>query len=253
MDDTFHDLRLDLDTDAQDLNWTIENSSLIATIGTPTNRSEDPMANDDTLILLDRIPDFLLASSTLFRYAYFIWINKINSPVDPQRLEKLTILAYKMGMIHLRRELWQTYLQSGTGQIPMPEAAKKRQGQWNLHIWPIEFSRLIMIQQGSPVQRIEDINHDTHMHFVKQHLKYLDDKYRSYAAEFHTIRFSTQHYHEEINDTMEQFVQQQALKAAKLYFEARIHLLKANYIDRSYQYEYYRLKPTMEQVNLSIS
>lgn len=243
MDDTFEDLRVDLDTDAHDLNWTIMNSSL-----TPTTPKDDTMATDDSLILLDRIPQFLLASSSLFRYAYFVWINKINSPVDAQRLEQLTILAYKIAMIHLRSELWQTYLQSGTGQIRVPEATRKRNPQLSLRIWPTELSRLIKIQNGSPVQNIEDIDHDTHIYFVKQHLKYLDDKARSYASEFHNIRMHTEHYHETINDAMEKFVQQQALIAAKLYFQARIHLLKANYIDRFYQYEYYRLKPTMEQV-----
>lgn len=265
-DDVFEELQTDLDRDAQDLNWIIIHGSSKqkpnssppppSTSSTTENvHHSSTLSNmklhDESLLLLDHIPDFLLASSSLFRFAYFSWINKVNSPVEPSKLEQLTILVYKMAMIQLRRELWQTYLDSGTGEIKVPEIARRRSPHLRLHAWPIELSLLIMTQQASQIQHIHEIDHETYLYFVKKHLAYLDEQYRQDRFQFHQIKMETEHYLNAIDDEIERFVQKRALLPAKLYFEARITLLTANYLDRFYQYEYHQQKPSLDQVILS--
>lgn len=219
----------------------------------PSSFDTNQLEHDDSLILLERIPDFLLSTHSLFRCAYFNWINKIDSPVRCEQLEQLTILVYQMAMIHLRQELWQLYLQSGTGQLPPRETSKKRSPHLTLHLWPKELTMVIMGTSASQIHDQSPITHETYEDFVKKHLAALEEQFNLYRAQFESIKTSTNHYHETINDEIERFVQTKALPMAKLYFEARRVLIQADYNDRFYQLEYLHQKSTLEQVSFSIS
>lgn len=206
----------------------------------------------DKEFLLDKIPDCLLSSSASFRTAFFGQLQPDQQTSSHVVLEQLTVLNYRMSIIHLHRQLWDMYLQSGTGQIEIFDAALENDGSAVLHYWPPLISPFLRTkasiqitsndERGDQAKRIDR---------VKRYLAHLDDRTKQYQVQLEAIKNEMPHCSEGLLHNIARFVRKETLSTVKTFFETVIALIKHDYKDRLLQVRFRQEKPNEKQVDLA--
>lgn len=202
------------------------------------------------LLMFHEIPDYLLASSSSFRIAFFDELNRYYNAIDFKGLQRLAYLTHQMSIIHLHKQLWCCCLQAGTGQIEPREQPCSSHYRANITFchWP-ELVTSVMISKGMIDHQTQDkCKHDTYVSFVQNYLQQLEKKSEQCRLQFNNIQNGLLGYTDQLNDKIDHYVQKEGLNTMRLHFESRIALIKYISIDRSYQMEYLQRKPTDAQV-----
>lgn len=261
-DDTFEELRADLEMEGRDLEWTITDPKyedcehqlavleqhLHSDIHLTSGRIDPDDANE---FLLERIPYCLTQKSTLFHVAFFGQLRHYVTPLNPFDLEQLTVLNYKMSILHLHQKLWKTYLDAGTGRLrPIKLNDTQQTAQQLVHYWP-KYLLTTSIARGFARKCLStDMNHDEHIQNVKDYLDYLENQSKKYMEEFDRVKTDMLHYTKELDYQIETFVRKEVLIPVRLYFESWITLIEHDYDDRQLHSDYLALQPSQEHVRI---
>ena len=209
--------------------------------------------NDDnniTEFLLDKKPCCLLSYTSTFRCAFFRELTHYASPFDPLELEQLTLLSYQMSIISLHKQLWTTYLQSGTGQLEKSHPSRRQDEETELHYWPTYLRSFTLARAFAKIIEGDTMEYERHVESVKRYLAHLDQQHHQYLTQFDALKSGMPLFTPALAYLIEELVRKQALPAVNVYFDTVITLIKYDYIDRFMQLQYVRQKPTQEQVCL---
>ncbi len=199
------------------------------------------------------IPDYLSASSSSFRTAFFTELRNYN-PIDFQDLQQLSILAHQTSIIHLHEQLWHCFLQTGKGQLKqsIQQLLQHHTDLTTVSFWP-KIVTSVMISKGiiHHDNRQDKIDQHIYINFVQNYLHQLEKQAKQRRLQFDTITNRLPPYYAKgiLNDKIEHFLRNEdSLSAIRFHFQRRIALLEYICIDRSYQLAYFQQKPTNLQV-----
>ena len=255
-------LRSDLEKEGQDLEWTMLNPTLEDMIHKPPRQQirlnvvfvSEKVNDNKTEFLLDTIPYCLLSCSSTFRFAFFCQLTHYVAPLNPLELEELTILSYKMSIINLHKQLWSTYLQSGTGQMKKSHPSRQpEEDGTTLYYWPAYLHSFTVARAYSKTMNDEPMDHDKHIESVQLYLSHLEEQFHDYLTQFDTIKNEMLYYTPALTYQIEQLIRKHALSSVNIYFDAITTLLKHDYADRFMQLQYLQQKPTPEQVCITLN
>lgn len=249
----FHQIDMDLTSDGQHL---VDSLATGLVKDDPHRRRSEhscvahPSGPDRQLFLLDTLPPCVRATSASFRMAFSDLLHPPRTPMDWMALEELSILMYKMSIIHLHRQLWLAYLQSGTGT--MRSLAKPRQQpvpSLATHKWPSQVTLLIRSESGAQATNSDEIGEQTtYTNFVHEYLSELDERTRYYRTQFNTVANQLPIYSEVVGYQLSTFLSKSALVSARLHFTARIALIRHVYTDHLLQLEIWQQRPRVDHV-----
>jgi hypothetical protein len=255
--DVFAELRSDLETEGRDLEWSMRHPSsgelfdyrLPHQLRTDVLfvPNEENTSNEE--FLLDILPPSLLARSSPFRVTFFIQLKGSATPLIPEELEQLTILNYKMSVIQLHIQLWETYLQSGLGRLDRCCNLQRQDSGMKLQYWPTYLKELpVASGYSKTIPTNAPLDHQAHVESVKQYLFTLEGKHKAYSQQFDVFKNDMLHYTDGLAYQIEHFVLKEVLSGAILYFDMIIALLNHDYTDHCIQLQFFKEEPNEEQV-----
>ena len=206
----------------------------------------------DKEFLLDKIPGCLMASSVSFRTAFFSHIKHDPHTWNPIVLEKLTVLNYRMSIINFHKQLWDTYLKSGTGQMENIDPSRQNDAKATLHYWPSVISPFMRTKTAIQKTSNYDLDHERRADLVKRYLTQLDDRTNHCRVQFDALKNDISSSSETLLHEIEHFVHKETLSIVKIYFGAVISLMKYDYMDRLLQLQHGQQKPNEQQVRSSV-
>ena len=210
--------------------------------------SEKPDENNAEF-LLDKEPYCLLAQSLTFKFTFFRELTLYAKPFHPFELEELTMLSYKMSIISLHKQLWTTYLQSGTGQLEKSHPARRQDEKTELHYWPTYLHSFTVARAFIKRMTDDAMDHEMRVVFVKEYLSYLEEQLHKYSTEYDAMKNTMPLYTPVLTYRIDECVRKHALSAVNIYFDVLIALMKHDYIDRFMQLQYWQQKPMQEQIH----
>ena len=199
--------------------------------------------------LLDKEPYCLLAQSLTFKFTLFRELTFYAKPFHPFELEELTMLSYKMSIISLHKQLWTTYLQSGTGELEKSHPVRRQDEKTELHYWPTYLHSFTVARAFVKRMTGDVMDHEMRAAFVKEYLSYLEEQLHKYAAEYETMKNTMPLYTPVLTYRIDECVRKHALSAVQIYFDVLITLMKHDYMNRFMQLQYWQQKPMHEQVH----
>lgn len=256
-DDVFQSLRADLEAEGQDLEWSMANPTLEDIRAKPRPQQisrcvlfvSDKVESKTVEFLLDKEPYFLLTSSPTFRFAFFRELLDYVHPFDPFELEELTMLSYQMSILHLHKQLWTTYLQSGTGELERSHPSRRHDEKTELHHWPTYLHSFTIARAYVKRMTSEAMDHEMRIVSVKEYLSYLEEQLHDYATQYEAMKNNMPLYTPTLTYRIDECVRKHALSAVHIYFDVIIALMKHDYMDRFMQLQYWQLKPIPEQIH----
>lgn len=259
--DTFKDLRMNLEEEGRDLEWTIihlRNDGILS-CQTETERTLDydvginlrRFIDQDNIseFLLEQVPYRLSQQSMIFKLFFFEKLQNSNNPIDSNQLEQLIMINYQISIIRLHQQLWQTYIDSGTGQIVKyyPENASSVYTK-SIHYWPIYLLSMTVARGFTRKIQYDNLNHQTQVAIIKQYLSYLQVRSNEYVEQLNRMKTDLINYTDELNHQILQFIRQEVLIPVNLYFESLIILIQHDYNDRLMQLHFHQSKSNQSQV-----
>ena len=251
-DDTFRELRVDLEQEGHDLEWMLSHPRIDETSQRPQpERSSIHSTLNRTEFLLDIVPHCLKASSVTFQTGFVCQRSRDSVPVDIFALETLILAYYKLSIIERHQQLWSVYLDSGSGELERSHPFRRQHDATQLHYWPVHFLSLTIARAYTKRFHYPSMKHEQHLESVKQYLSHLEEQRYASLMQYDAIQATCQRQTPGVIVHAENYVRQHALPSVNIYFETMIGLLKYDYIDRFIQLRWMKEKPTREQVRTS--
>ena len=251
LDDVFHELKDDLEKEANDYHLNLFYLNFEDEI--QEHRSQCSAASKSISKHIHfsfyEIPDYLSSSNLSFQATFFSELRSYFNPIDFTDLQQLSILTHQMSIIHLHQQLWHRCLQSGTSQLkPRDQLLLQHHADEILSFWP-DMVISVMISKGLiDINRQNNIDQNVYINFIQKYLQQLEKKVNQCRFEFDTIKNRVPSYTHALNDKIEQFVQKEGLQPIRLHFQTRMALIEYICFDRWYQWEYLQQKSTHLQV-----
>lgn len=251
-DDTFKELRVDLEQEGQDLEWMLSRPRIDETGQRPQPETSLIFSTlNRTEFLLDIVPHCLKASSVTFQAGFVCQLSSYSLPVDVFQLEKVILAYYKLSIIQLHQHLWSMYLQSGSGELERSHPFRRQHDATQLHYWPVHFLPLTIARAYTKRFYYPSMKHEQHLESVKQYLSNLEEQRYECLTQYDAIQTTLQRQTPDLIHHAENYVRQHALSSVNIYFETMIGLLKYDYLNRFIQLRWMKEKPTQEQVRTS--
>lgn len=206
-------------------------------------------ANSDNLN--NNLPDYLQSTNPFFEQLFISYLMNTIAPtnIETEDLRQLAILKHKMADIHLQKQLWNIYLQSGTGQWKI---GKERSGSAGSNaidrrIWPMHVKKMLPSSQDG--QSFDD-EHELCETIVYRYMDKLNTAMEQYQTDIDqkkkAILEST--HHDDTLQKIEAFVRQHGVRSLQMKFKQRITTLECNYEGELLKRAFVQLQPTDEQV-----
>jgi hypothetical protein len=192
-------------------------------------------ADNNVEFLLDKEPYCLLTSSSTFKFAFFRELLDYAKPFDPFDLEELTMLSYQMSIINLHKQLWTTYLHSGTGQLENSHPSRRQDEKTELHYWPTFLHSFTVARAYAKRISGGAMDHEMHVASVKDYLSYLEEQLHEYATQYDAMKNKVPWYTPVLTYRIDECVRKHALSAVNIYFDVIIALMKHDYMNRFMQ------------------
>ena len=205
--------------------------------------------DSDVEFLLDKQPYCLLVSSSTFKFAFIRELTFYASAFDPLALEQLTMLSYKMSILIIHKQLWTTYLLSGTGQLEKSHPARQQDEKTELHYWPTYLHSFTMARAFAKRMTADSMDYEMRATSVKGYLAYWEEQLHEYSTQYDAMKNTMPLYTPVLTDRIEECVRKHALSAVHIYFDAIITLMKHDCTHRFMQLQYLQEKPTQEQID----
>ena len=185
----------------------------------------------------DNVPNCLsIHQQNNFQQLLQSMLSQTASSMHMEDLQEMAVLMHQMTMLDLQKDLWYTYLQSGTGQLANEE-------QHEFFVWPMEMKSTMMQMNET------EIDHETCLNYVNQTLQQFVERQRHCQRQFDERKYTFSNcFTSEMEDTLRQFIEQQEMIFIRLDFERKMAIVKYDYRDRLLEFEYHQLKPNELQV-----
>lgn len=253
-EDTFRELRLDLEQEGHDLEWMLSHPRIDEKTSQrppPAERSFIHSTLNRTEFLLDIVPHCLKASSVPFQTGFVCQRSQDAVPVDLFAWEKWMLAYYKCSIIERHQQLWSVYLDSGSGELERSHPFRRQHDATQSHYWPVHFLSLTIARAYTKRFHYPSMKHDQHLESVKQYLSHLEEQRYTSLMHYDAIQATCRRQTPDLIIHAENYVRQHALTSVNIYFETMIGLLKYDYIDRFIQLRWMKEKPTQAQVRSS--
>ncbi|CAF1459863.1 unnamed protein product, partial [Adineta steineri] len=194
----------------------------------------------------EKIPTYLQSTSTfLNQFTTDHIINHVSTTITIEDLRQLAILKHKISMISIRQQLWTIYFKSGMGQWKTDESHRI---DVDRRIWPDEV-RTIMLSKLN-----NDNNQDEQKlceEIVYEYLEGFNKATKYYCEEFTKRKNNLIDFTDEIEKSIETFVQQHGIQSQQMKLNYKTTILKYGYDDQILQREYLRTNPTKYQQDMA--
>ena len=174
------------------------------------------------------------------------WING-NTTIDIEQLRPLAILIHQQTVINLQRDLWMTYVKSGTGRLTHSPTKGPS-------IWPVKVKSFILAKRITTNMSSADENAAC-MNSVYEFMQELNNKHENYQNQFTEIKNSLRliEYSDAIEDSLRTYIEQQpSIRFLRLKCELKQTLINNDYQDQMFELNYRQHHPTEHQVNVFI-
>jgi hypothetical protein len=235
---------------------TNKRSSVVDTSTIPKKmKIDDQKVHDEEM--KDKIPNYLSINHQDFQQLIQSILSTTANSMNMKDLQEIALLLRQMTMIDLQISLWNSYLQSGTGELAKEHRlSTTHRHHPELFLWPIEMKSIIMKEKEKkksddemiPIN-INEIDHETCLNYVDQTLGQFVDRKIQYQTQLHEKKDAFRHFFtSKMEDAINQFIEQQEMVFIRLEFESKIAIVKYDYRDRLLELEYHQLKPNHYQV-----
>ena len=172
-------------------------------------------------------------------------MNYTTTIISIDDLRSLAILKHKIAIIKLDRKLWTFYLKLGKGQCETSESNKTNVDRC---MWPMAIKKLCSSTMDIIDVSEKDDEHQSCEMIVDQHLEELNEREELYFMEYYEKKVDFIGLTNEMEQTMDTFVQQYSIVPYEMKWNHKIALLQYNYDEKLLELEYLRYKPTDNQV-----
>jgi hypothetical protein len=203
----------------------------------------------------DKIPNYLLINHQDFQQFIQSMLSTTANTMNMKDLQEIALLIRQITMIDLQKSLWNSYLQSGTGELGKKHRLSTTHYHHELFVWPMEMKSIMMKEKETksddemmPIN-INQIDHDTCLNYVYRTLRQFVDRKIQYETQLDEKKdYFKNFFTSEMEDAIRQFIEQQEMVFIRLEFESKIAIVKYDYHDRLLELEYHQLKPNQYQV-----
>jgi len=206
----------------------------------------------------DKIPNYLLINHPDFQQLIQSMLSTTANTMNMKDLQEIALLIRQVIMIDLQQSLWNSYLQSGTGELGKKHRLSTTHHHHHHHelfVWPMEMKSIMMKEKETksddemiPIN-INQIDHDTCLNYVYRTLRQFVDRKIQYETQLDEKKYYFKNFFtSEMEDAIRQFIEQQEMVFIRLEFESKIAIVKYDYHDRLLELEYHQLKPNQYQV-----
>ncbi|CAF1455023.1 unnamed protein product [Adineta steineri] len=225
----------------------ISTSSTLDIVSKKFRSLEEDDENDDG-DEKEKLPTYLQSTSTfLNKFMTDDIINRISTTIAIEDLRQLAILKHKISMISIRQQLWTIYLKSGMGQWKTDESHRI---DVNRRIWPDEVLTIMSLKLKN---NNNNKNQDEQKLCEEIVYEYLEDFNKAtiyYCEEFAKRKNNLIGFTDEIEKSIETFVQQHGIQSQQMKLNYKTTILKYGYDDQILQREYLRTNPTKYQQDM---
>jgi len=200
----------------------------------------------------DKIPNYLSINHPNFQQLIQSMLSTTANSISMEDLHEMTLLIRQMIMIELQKSLWNTYLQSGTGELAKEyRFSTTHQHHSELFVWPMEMKSMMMMMRDKENERIDvnQMDHTAYLNYVHRTLYELADRQMQYQTQFDEKKYIWKNFFtSKMENAIRQFIEQHELVFIRLDFESKMAIIKFDYRDRLLEFEYHQLKPNQFQV-----
>ena len=199
--------------------------------------------------LEDLIPNYLSATSQ--SWMQFIekqtWL-KNNATKNEEDLRQIAILMHKLAVNNLQKDLWMTYIKSGTGRLKQPEVNETFIP--SPRIWPVKVKSFILPKRITTNMSSEDEDNAC-LDVVDRFMCELNSKCEHYQQQLMEKKTSFIGYTDVIEKGLQMFIEQQAIQFLRWKCELKQALVYNEYQDQMFQLKYRQHNPSEYHVRLN--
>ncbi|CAF3650426.1 unnamed protein product, partial [Adineta steineri] len=209
-------------------------------------RSLEEDDEDDDGDEKEKLPTYLQSTSTfLNKFMTDDIINRISTTITIEDLRQLAILKHKISMISIRQQLWTIYLKSGMGQWKTDESHRI---DVDRRLWPDEVRTIMLLKLNNNNNQDEQKLCEEIVH---KYLERFTQAMNYYCEEFTKRKNNLIGFTDEIEKSIETFVQQHGIQSQQMKLNYKTTILKYGYDDQILQREYLRTNPTKYQQDMA--
>lgn len=180
--------------------------------------------------------------------------------INIEQLRKLALLKFHIAVNDLDISLWNTYLQSGTGKIPLEvqpqQAAAAGETTASTHSkfcrWPSDLKDKMIRDGFIPADDHQQrITNDAYMNYVHQQIRQLRNKNAEYYNELQLEkRYLSHDLTSEMEEAINIFVEQYGTSFHRLPINGKISTIEYRYKDRSLELQFLEENPHAYQLEV---
>ncbi|CAF4367976.1 unnamed protein product, partial [Adineta steineri] len=158
--------------------------------------------------------------------------NHVSATITIEDLRQLTILKHKISMIRIRQQLWTIYLKSGMGQWKTDESHRTNVDR---RIWPEEVRTIMLVKLKNNNNNNNQDEQKLCEEIVYEYLEGFTQAMNYYCEEFTKRKNNLIGFTDEIEKSIETFVQQHSIRSYQMKLNYKTTLLKYGYDDQILQ------------------
>ena len=217
-------------------------------VETSTATASKKMKTDETSSE-DHLPFYLSTKNKLFDQRMNAILQKSATSINLEDLRRIAHLVHNVALTKLFISLWQTYLNSGTGDWIFPnEQQKPKSSVESPKIWPSALKKMMIHKGVTPAQNEAEIAPASCLTFAQNYLRQLNSEADQFQAQLINRKRRLLVITTDINQAIERFVHEQYINQIGLQIQAKIATVEYDYRDRVIELEYLQLKPNDYQV-----
>ena len=175
------------------------------------------------------------------------WFRNHRTDHHVDELRYLAILMHKITVINLQRDLWLTYVKSGTGRLKKSNTNEPNSS--GPSIWPVKVKSLILSKRITTEMKSDDENQACR-DLVYQFLSDLNVKQDQYQQQLMGKKQAYRHYTDSIGKDLQTYIEQQGLYFLRLKCDLKQALVNNDYQDQMFEMNYRQLNPNDDQVRI---
>ena len=201
--------------------------------------------------LEDLIPNYLSPTSKSWMQLIEkqTWL-KNNDTKNEEDLRQIAILMHKLAVNNLQKDLWMTYIKSGTGRLKQPEVHETF--THGPRVWPVKVKSFILSKRTTTNMSSEDEDKAC-LDVVDRFMRDLNGKYEQYQQQLTEKKTSFIAYTDVIEKGLQTFIEQQAIQFLHWKCELKQVLVYNEYQDQMFQLKYRQHNPFEYHVRLNNS
>ena len=197
------------------------------------------------------LPSYLSANNNIFDQRMNPILQKLATSITIEDLRTIAHVVHNLALTKLFVSLWQVYLNSGTGQLTLPNEQQQKSQKSiveNPNLWPSAVKTTMIRERVTSAQNESDITPTSCLTFTQNYLHQLTSKAAQFQAELTNQNHRLFAFTMQMNQAIERFVHEHYMNQMGLTIEAKIATTEYDYRDHIIELEFLQLKPNDHQV-----